>query len=226
VPNEVTGEIRIASVPSDFTARVELRISTPAGLVAQSVATRGSATPFAVVVPAPATHIEIDPDLKILRWTEAAKRNRRQNPILANAFHAVHDDDYDETESYLREALRVDPENIAGNEQEIRFQLGQVLFRMKRYGEALDELTHVLQLTSLDARETDAFYAWAHVYRARIAFARNNSAGVKEEAEAGLAVDSPVLEIEVTPSSKYASPTTAGKELRWLLQPPAPSQFR
>jgi tetratricopeptide (TPR) repeat protein len=218
-PTEVSGEIRIRNVPEDFEARVELRISTAAGLVTHSVAARGSATPFSAVVPAAASHIEIDPDLKILRWTEAARRNREQDTILAEAYHAVHDDDFDAAEEYLRQALAADPENVAGNEQAIRFQLGQALYHMKRYREALDELSRVLALASPDARETDAYYAWAHVYRARIAFAQNDAAGGRTEAAAGLAVDSPVLEIEITPSSKYAGTTTAGKELRWLLQP-------
>jgi tetratricopeptide (TPR) repeat protein len=226
-PGEVSGEIMVYGAPSAFTVRIEVRVSTSTGPITQPVATRGPATAFTVVVPAPATQIEIDPDQRILRWTEPARRNLAQRALMAQARGALYDYDFARAEELCNQTLQADPENLAGNEQEIRFELGLLLFHAKKLAAAFDELGKALRLASLDTRASDAYYAWAHVYRARIAFQRNDAATGRAEAEAGLAVDSPALETEVTQSSRFSGTTTAGKELRRFLAPPAnAAQYR
>ena len=218
-PGEVSGEILVYGAPAEFTVRVEIRVSTTAGVVSQKVATRGPATPFTVVVPSPAMHIEIDPDERILRWTETARRNLAQRKMMAQARKDLYDEDLADAEELCNQALQTDPENLAGNEQEIRFVLGQLLFHKNQLGAAFDELGKVLELASPDTRLSNAYYAWAHVYRARIAFERKDAATGRAEAQAGLAVDSLALEAEVTQNSRFSGTTTAGKELRRFLAP-------
>jgi hypothetical protein len=218
-PGEVSGEILVYGAPPEFTVRVEIRVSTSTGVVEQKVATRGPATAFTVVVPSPAMRIEIDPDQRILRWTEAARRNLAQRKVMVETRKRLYDDDLADAEGLCKQALQTDPENLAGNEQQIRFELGQLLFHEKQLSAAFDELGKVLELASLDTRLTNAYYAWAHVYRARIAFERKDAATGRAEAQAGLAVDSLALEAEVTQSSRFSGTTSAGKELRRFLAP-------
>jgi hypothetical protein len=224
---EVSGEILVYGAPQEFTVRAEVRVVTPAGTVVQPIATSGPATAFNVAVTAPATKVEVDPDERILRWTDTARRNLAQRGLMALARKALYDEDFGRAEELCEQALQTDPENLAGNEQQIRFELGQLLFHMKQLSAAFDELGKVLGLASLDNRLTDAYYAWAHVYRARIAFERKDAATGRAEAQAGLAVDSLALEAEVTQGSRYSGPTTAEKELRRFLAPPTnASQYK
>src|SRR5208282_1436767 len=66
------GEIVVRGLPPEGSVRVEMAIRTAQGVIEHSVATRGEITPFSVNVPAPALGITLDPDLRIMRWTEAA----------------------------------------------------------------------------------------------------------------------------------------------------------
>jgi tetratricopeptide (TPR) repeat protein len=226
-PGEASGHILVYGAPREFAVPLDVRVSTPAGVITRTVAATGTATAFAVKVPAEASQIEVDPDERILRWTEAARRNIAERALMAQARKALYDEDLAQAEELCRQAIQSDPENIAGNAQEIRFELGLLLFHMKRLSDAFDELGKVLELASFDSRLSDGYYAWAHVYRARIAFERKDSATGRAEAEAGLAVDSLVLDAEVTQNSRYSGPTTAGKELRRFLAPPTtPAQYR
>src|SRR5205807_8508737 len=73
----------LRTVRTECTVRVEVRLEAAGGPVEHSVATRGEVTPFTATAPQPVTRITLDPDQRILRWTEAAERNRRQRALLA-----------------------------------------------------------------------------------------------------------------------------------------------
>ncbi len=219
-PNEVSGEILIAGAPPEFEARVEMRISSSAGVVSHSVAAHGPATPFTVVVAAPATRIEFDPDLRILRWTEAARRNRTQRALIAQGNSASRAGDIEHAVQLYSKALAADPDGIAGNDQFLHFLLGQISFRIKQYDTAFQEMTRVLETAALDARATDACNVWAHVYRARIDWVRGDGNAGRAEAKAALEQGSPALGTEVMMGDQFRGRTTAERELRLLQEPP------
>ncbi len=219
-PNEVSGEILVTGAPPGFTVRVEMRISTTTGIVLHSVATHGPVTPFTVVVTSPVSRIELDPDLRILRWTEAARHNRAQRAIISQAGAAARAGESARAEELFRKALAADPEGLAGNEQLLHFQLGQISFRLKQFDTAFEEMSRVLETASLDARETDAYTVWAHVYRARVEWVRGDGNAARTEAKAALEQGSPALETEVMMGDQYRGKTTAERELRLLLEPP------
>jgi tetratricopeptide (TPR) repeat protein len=219
-PNEVSGEILVAGAPPEFEARVEMHISTSAGVVSHSVATHGPVTPFTVVVASPVSRIELDPDLRILRWTEAAKRNRAQRAIIAQASAAARAGEFDGAEELYRKALAADPDGVAGNDQYLHFLLGQNSFRRKQFDGAFAEMSRVLETASMDARATDAYDVWAHVYRARIDWVRGDANAARTEAKAALDAGSPALGTEVMMGDLFRGKTTAERELRLLLEPP------
>jgi tetratricopeptide (TPR) repeat protein len=219
-PNEVSGEILVTGAPPGFSARVEMRISTSAGVVLHSVATRGPSTPFTVVVTAPASRIELDPDLRILRWTEPARRNRVQRGIVSQASAAARAGEISRAEELYRKAIAADPDGIAGNEQYLHFQLGQIAFRVRQFDTAFEEMSRVLETASLDTRATDAYTVWAHVYRARIAWVRGNPGAARTEARAALEQGSPALGTEMMMGDQFRGKTTAERELHLLLEPP------
>jgi tetratricopeptide (TPR) repeat protein len=221
-PNELAGEIHIASVPPDFQVRVELRITTAGGVLNHSVATRGAVTPFAINVPAPVTALELDPRLRILRVTEPARRHRAQIAALEQSAIAEEAGSDQET---LRElvalfesAIALDPENLAANHQLYYLQIGRLQFRLEDYDAAWAALDRALALESLDAMATDFHRAWARVYRARIALTRGDRAAARREIDAALAMKSPALEAPVAWPDALAKPTTASEQLNSLLK--------
>ena len=215
-PNEVSGEIILKNVPPEFQARVEMRLETTAGTIEHSVATRGEVTPFTVTSRDPVTSITLDPDKRILRWTEAARRNRGQRALLAPVGDLETKGRFARAAEICQQALAQDPEDLAGNTQRIRFELGRLQYRMKQYTRAKEEFARVLELGSLDPMESDFNRAWAHVYRARIEKLRGRAATARAEARAGLATKSPALDTRVTLPETSGRPTTAAAELRAL----------
>lgn len=222
-PNELAGEIHIANVPQDFQVRVELRITTAAGVINHSVATRGPVTPFAIDVPAPVTAVALDPRLRILRATEAARRHAAQLRLLAQAAIAEAPDsdaeDLRALAALFASAIALDPENLAANHQLYYLQLGRLQFRLQQYDAAAKSLDRALALDSLDPMATDFHRAWARVYRARIALARGDRAAARREANAALAMPSPALETPVAWPDAPGPPATAAGALRALLTP-------
>jgi tetratricopeptide (TPR) repeat protein len=220
-PNELAGEIHIANVPPDFQVRVELRVTTTEGVIEHSVATRGHVTPFAIAVRAPVTAVALDPRLRILRVTEAARRHRAQLRALEQAGIA---EQGDSAEEELRElvalfesAIALDAENLAANHQLYYLHLGRLQFRLQQYDAAWKSLDRALALESLDPMATDFHRAWARVYRARIALARGDRAASGRESAAGLAMKSPALETPVAWPDAPGQPSTAADVLRALL---------
>jgi tetratricopeptide (TPR) repeat protein len=217
-PGEVAGEIILRNVPAEFQVRVEMQLDTSAGAVDHSVATRGEVTPFTVSSAAPVTRLTLDPDQRILRWTEAARRNRSQHGLLAGVGELETAGKLAGATQTCRKALALDPENLAANEQQIRFELGRFRYRMKQYESAFREFGRVLTLASLDPMTSDFNRAWARVYRARIEELRGHRAATRAEAQAGLASKSPALESQVTLPEAPGRTTTAAAELRALVQ--------
>jgi tetratricopeptide (TPR) repeat protein len=217
-PGEVAGEIILRNVPAEFQVRVEMRLETSAGAVDHSVATRGEATPFTVTSAAPVTRLTLDPGQRILRWTEAARRNRSQRGLLAGIGEIETAGKLAAATQICRKALALDPENLAANEQQVRFELGRLRYRMKQYESAFREFARVLTLASLDPMTSDFNRAWARVYRARIEKLRGHRAATRTEAQAGLASKSPALESQVTLPEAPGRATTAAAELRALVQ--------
>jgi tetratricopeptide (TPR) repeat protein len=215
-PDEVSGEIILKNVPPEFQVRVEMRLNTTAGTIEHSVATRGEVTPFTVTSKDLVTNIALDPGQRILRWTEAARRNHAQRALLAPVGELESAGQFARAAEICERALAQDPEELAGNAQRIRFELGRLQYRMKQYAGAREEFARVLELGSLDPMESDFNRAWAHVYRARIERLRGRLVRARAEARAGLETKSPALDTEVTPAETSGHATTAAAELRAL----------
>ncbi len=216
VPNEISGEIILRNVPPEFNVRVEIRLETAGGPVEHSVATRGEVTPFTATTPQPVTRITLDPDQRILRWTEAAERNRRQRALLAGIGKLERAGQFSRAAQICTQALALDRENLASNEQEIRFELGRLLYRGERFTAAFPEFEKVLPLGSLDSMASDLRRAWSRVYRARIESRRGHVDAARAEAQAGLAIKSPALETRVSWPDAPARESSAAEELRAL----------
>lgn len=218
-PNEHAGEIVLRNVPPEFQVRVEMRLETTAGPVLHSVATRGEVTPFTVATQGAVTRVTLDPDKRILRWTETARRYRSQRVLLARANDLVQTGQAAQAAQLYEQALALDAENFSANEQLIRFALGRMYDRQKLAARAWQEFSRALELASLDPMETDFYRAWSRVYRARIEQRRGRPAAARTEAEAGLALKSPALETQVLPDDGSDRVTTAAAELRVLAKP-------
>jgi hypothetical protein len=215
-PGELLGEIVVRDAPAGFTVRAEMRIHTTAGAVDHSVATRGEVTPFSVNVSGQVTGITLDPDARILRWTEAARNNRRQRQWMASLAALERARQFAEAIEITQRALEADPQDLAGNEQQIRFARGRLYDRLRQYPRAMQEFGRVVELSSLDQPSTDLYRAWARVYRARIERRRGNIAAAQAEANAGLAINAPALDTEVTWPDTPEKKTTAAQDLRAL----------
>jgi len=216
-PNELAGEILVKNAPAEFQARVEMRLETASGPVSHSVATRGETTPFTVTVPGAVQRVVVDPNLRILRWTEPARRYRPQKTLLKKAAEAESSGNLAEAKAALTSALAEDPENLTWNGQQIRFALAQVEYRSGRTNTAAARFREALELSSLSPMETDFYRAWAHVYLARMAKRRGETAFAKRQARAGLALKAPALETPVLWPGEGRE-RTAGQELRRLAQ--------
>jgi tetratricopeptide (TPR) repeat protein len=215
-PGELLGEIAVRDAPPEFTVRVEMRIHTTTGAVNHSVATRGAVTPFSVNLSGQVTGLTLDPDARILRWTEASRANRRQRQWMAGLDALERARQFTEALEVMQRALEADPQELARNEQQIRFARGRLYDRLRQYTRAMQEFHHVLELSSLDQPSTDLYHAWARVYRARIERRRGNIAAAKAEARAGLEIKAPSLDTEVSWPDAPERTTTAARELRAL----------
>jgi tetratricopeptide (TPR) repeat protein len=162
------------------------------------------------------TGITLDPDARILRWTEAARSNRRQRQWMASLGALERARQFTEALEVTQRALEADPQDLAANEQQIRFARGRLYDRLRQYTRAMQEFGRVLELSSLDQPSTDLYRAWARVYRARIERRRGNPAAAQAEAKAGLAINAPALDTEVTWPDSPEKKTTAAQELRAL----------
>jgi len=215
-PGEAAGEIILKDVPPEFQVRVEMHLETTAGSVEHSVATRGLVTPFTVTTPQPVTRITLDPESRILRWTEAARRNRSQRALIARLGELERSRQFARAVELCRKALALDRDNLAWNQQPIRFELGRLYDRMNLPARARQEFSRVLALGSLDPMESDFNRAWSRVYRARIERRRGHLAAARAEARAGLEIRSPALSTPVAWPEAPEKASTAAETLEAL----------
>jgi hypothetical protein len=221
-PNEYAGEIVIRNGPPEFQARVEMRLHLANGATLEhSVATSGPVTPFALNTPDAVTRITLDPKARILRITDAARRHAAQQPLLAQLGPLERAGSFAEALAQCEQALAADPEDLAANHQQIRFEMGRYYHRQDKLNEAWQSFERVLTLDSLDGMAADFYRVWARVHRARIARSRGDLRSAHAEALAGLASKSPALEAPVRwPGDERE--TTAAEALRRESVPAAP----
>jgi tetratricopeptide (TPR) repeat protein len=217
-PGETLGEIVLRNVPADFQVRVEMRINTTKGIVEHSVATRGAVTAFTANVAGPVTSFTLDPDLRILRWTDAARRHRQQRALLADLGDLERAHQFAGAIKRCEEALQADPDDLARNHQQIYFQLGRLHVRRGLVDRAQQYFTRALERVSIDPATTDFYRAWSRVYRARLASRQGDAKTARAEAEAGLALKSPVLDTEATWPEAPLRKASAGEELAKFLR--------
>jgi hypothetical protein len=225
-PNEYLGEIIFENVPAEFQARVEMRFSTPAGVVENSVAASGRVTPFSMNLPAPAARAVLDPDLRILRWTDAARRNLEQAKWLA-ARAAREDFSSGLPRAALRitlraleQAIALDPGDAAFHHQRLWFEVARRRFLLGELDAAAAAFQRVLELPSLDSADADFRRAWAHLFRARIEQSRGRTAAARAEAAATLKLPEPALDTPVAwPEAKGAERTARQELARFAARP-------
>lgn len=223
-PNEYAGEIVIRNAPPEFVVRVEMRLHLANGATLEhSVATSGPVTPFALNTPDAVTRVTLDPNARILRVTDAARRHAAQQPLLAQLDPLERAGSFAEALAQCEQALAADPEDLAANHQPIRFEMGRYYYRQDQLNEAWQSFERALALDSLDGMAADFYRVWARVYRARIARVRGDERAARLEAQAGLASKSPALETPIRwPGDERA--TTAAEALRRESVPAAPKQ--
>jgi tetratricopeptide (TPR) repeat protein len=225
-PNEFAGEIVLENVPSEFQARIELRIRTASGVVHHSVATSGPVTPFTVTLPAPALGVTLDPELRLLRWTEAARRNKQQWESLRSA--AEEPEGTLATRAALEERVALfttilerDADNLASNRQRFLFQRARMLFRLQRFSEALQDFDRVLAARSIEPMQAEFLRAWSRVYRARLLRVQGRAAEAAAEARAGLALAAPALDELMSWPEHPGVQSSARRELQKFAAAPA-----
>ncbi|MBI3664221.1 MAG: hypothetical protein HY234_14380 [Acidobacteria bacterium] len=215
-PNVLLGEIVLKNVPEDFQVRVEMRVQTAKGAVEHSVATRGGVTPFSLNLPAMATQVTLDPDMRLPRWTAVARRNREQAKLLGQVSELEDGGEFSKAAEICRRAIALDPDDVAANQQQIRFVMGRMLYRAGKLAGAKREFGSALERASLEPMDTDFYCAWARVYRARIAQRLGQPAKAAGEAKAGLTSKSPAMETKIAWPEAPSRESSAREALRAL----------
>lgn len=192
-PGVAAGEIIVKDFPPEGSVRVEMTVRTAQGIVEHSVATRGAVTPFTVNVPAPALGITLDPDLRILRWTEAAERSKAQSALLAALPDPLTEKDLPTAIDLYRHALAADPEDASRRAQSLHEHLGELEFVHDERDAALADLDAAVNGHSLGLFETYTCRAKAYVYRGFEYLRRGRKKDALEDARAGLALPNFVL---------------------------------
>jgi tetratricopeptide (TPR) repeat protein len=182
------------------------------------VATRGEVTPFSLNLSAPATQVTFDPDMRLLRWTEAARRHREQAKLLGQVSELEDSGEFSEAVEICRQAMARDPDDVAANQQQIRFVMGRMLYRAGKLAEARKVFGGTLERASLEPMGMDFYCAWARVYRARIAQRLRRPAEAAREAKAGLFSKSPAMEKKVAWPEEPGREVSAREALREFLR--------
>ena len=192
-PGVVAGEIAVKGLPPEGSVRVEMAIRTAQGLVEHSVATRGAVTPFSVNVPAPALGITLDPDQRILRWTEAAERSKAQTAILAALPVELVTKDLPSAIELLRGALAADPDDASRRAQALHEQLGELEREREEWRSALADLEAAINGHSLSPFDTYLCRAKAYLFHGEVQMKEGRSQEALEDARAGLSLPQFVL---------------------------------
>jgi len=203
-PGVVAGEILVRSLPPEGSVRVEMNVRTAQGNVEHSVATHGEVTPFTVNVPAPALGITFDPDLRILRWTEAARRSKAQSQILNVLPRAVTRSNLGDVIALYRRALAADPDDASLRVQALRERLGELETANKEWDAALSDLDAAINGHSISPFETYLCRAKAYLYHGVVELHERRPAEAQKDAQAGLALPRAVL-VQVAPQEPMES---------------------
>jgi len=197
-PGVVAGEIVVKGLPPEGSVRVELAIRTAQGTVEHSVATRGEVTPFSVNVPAPVLDITLDPDQRILRWTEAARRSQAQSQILAALPTKITRSNVADAIALYRRTLAADPEDASLRAQFLRERLGELEWAHDDWQAALSDLEVAINSHSIAPFETFLTRGKAYLYHGRAALREHRPDDALEDARAALALPQAVL-LTITP---------------------------
>ncbi len=192
-PGIVAGEISVKNLPPEGSVRVEMAIRTAQGVVEHSVATRGAVTTFTVNVPAPALGIALDPDQRILRWTEAAERSKAQAAILAALPDALTADELPSAIELYRRAIAVDPEDASSTAQSLHERLGELESDHGEMQAALADLEAAINGHSLSLFDTYLWRAKAYYFHGEAELHDGRFEGAMEDARAGLSLPDFVL---------------------------------
>ncbi len=192
-PGVAAGEIVVKDFPPEGSVRVEMAVRTAQGVVEHSVATRGAVTPFTVNVPAPSLGITLDPDLRILRWTEAAERSKTQTAILAALPNPITRANLAASVELYRRALAADPDDAARRAQSLHERLGELEWAHDEWQAALADLEAAINGHSLGAYETYLYRAEAYLYHGVVQLHERRPKDALADAQAGMAMPRVVL---------------------------------
>jgi len=194
----------VKDFPPEGSVRVEMSVRTAQGTVEHSVATHGAVTPFTVNVPAPALGITLDPDLRILRWTEAARRSKEQSAILAGLPDPVTRKNVSAAIELYRRALAADPEDASLRAQSLYERLGELEWAHDEWDAALADLDAAINGHSISPFETYLCRAKAYLYHGVVQLHERRPKEALKDAEAGMAMPRVVL-LQVVPSEPIES---------------------
>jgi len=192
-PGVAAGEIIVKGLPPEGSLRVEMTVRTAQGVVEHSVATRGEITPFTVNIPAPALGMTLDPDMRILRWTEAAAKSKAQSGILAGLPEPIQAKDLPAAIEIYRRALAADPEDASGRGQSLRERLGELEWAHDEWNAALDDLEAAINGHSISPFETYLTRGKAYLYHGLALLHERRPKEALEDARAGMAMPAEVL---------------------------------
>jgi len=204
-PGIVAGEILVRGLPPEGSVRVEMSVRTAQGNVEHSVATRGAVTDFTVNVPAPALGITLDPDERILKWTEAARRSKEQSALLAALPSELNAKNLPAAIELYRRALADDPADESRRAQALHERLGEMETASREWDAALADLEAAVNGHSIRPFDTYLFRARAYVYRGYENLRRGRKAEALADARAGLGLPQVVLQ-QLMPRAVLDSP--------------------
>jgi tetratricopeptide (TPR) repeat protein len=192
-PGIAAGEILVKGLPPEGSVRVEMAVHTAQGVIAHSVATRGEVTPFTVNVPAPALGITLDPDQRILRWTEAAERSKAQSVVLAELPEPITSNDLSQAIEHYRRAIAADPEDASVRAQSLHERLGELEWAHDEWNAALADLEAAINGHSLSPFETYLCRGKAYLYHGVVELHERRPKEAFEDAQAGMGMPREVL---------------------------------
>jgi tetratricopeptide (TPR) repeat protein len=168
------------------------------------VATHGEVTAFTVNVPAPALDIALDPDQRILRWTEAAGRSQLQSRILSVLPEPVTAKNLPVAIDLYRRALAADPDDASLRAQALHERLGELEWAHDEWEAALGDLDAAINGHSISPFETYLCRAKAYLYHGVVQLHEHRPTEAKKDAQGGLALPGAVL-IQVVPQEPMGS---------------------
>jgi tetratricopeptide (TPR) repeat protein len=203
-PGVAAGEIVVKDFPPEGSVRVEIRVRTAQGIVEHSVATRGALTPFTVNVPAPALGITVDPDLRVLRWTEAAERSKAQSALLTALPEPITPQDLPAAIDLYRRALAADRDDASRRAQCLHERLGELEWAHDEWNAALADLNAAINGHSIGLFETYLCRGKAYLYHGVVQLHERRPKEALKDAQAGMTMP-PVVRLKDLPEEPIES---------------------